>query len=88
MKRPLPPALPPALRPTTDRRAGVALVIALGLLSLMLITGVAFTIMMRVERAGAANLRHATAARQLARGGIAYAIAAINDDIGAKAETG
>lgn len=88
MKRPLPPVLPPALRPTTDRRAGVALVIALGLLSLMLITGVAFTIMMRVERAGAANLRHVTAARQLARGGVAYAIAAINDDIGSRAETG
>ena len=65
-----------------DPRAGVALLIVLGLLALLMITAVAFTILMRIERASASNLRHASAARQMAKGGLAYAIAALNADIG------
>ena len=65
---------------TRGGRRGVGLIIALGLLSLLMITGVSFAILMRVERAGSANLRHATAARQMAKGGLNYAIAAILQD--------
>jgi len=68
--------------PVRDSRAGVALLIVLGLLALLMITGVAFTILMRIERASASNLRHTSAARQMAKGGLAYAIAALNADIG------
>lgn len=74
------PAVPPPCRRAS--RSGVALIVVLGLLSLLMITGVAFTILMRIERAGASNLRHTTAARQMAQGGLAYAIAALNRDIG------
>ncbi len=70
-------------RKTADRkRSGVALVVVLGLLALLMITVVAFTIMMRIERAGASNLCHAAAARHMARGALAYAVAAIDRDIG------
>ena len=68
--------------PVRDSRAGMALLIVLGLLALLMITGVAFTILMRIERASASNLRHTSAARQMAKGGLAYAIAALNADIG------
>ena len=77
---PLNPAAPPPCRRAS--RSGIAMIVVLGLLSLLMITGVAFTILMRIERAGASNLRHTTAARQMAQGGIAYAIAALNRDIG------
>lgn len=73
---------------STSSRAGVALVIVLGLLALLMITGVAFTILMRIERAGASNMRHAATARQMAKGGLAYAIAAIDRDIGDKVDPG
>ncbi|MDD5706110.1 MAG: hypothetical protein PHR35_09300 [Kiritimatiellae bacterium] len=75
----------PALPSQTGKllhRSGVALIVVLGLLALLMITAVAFTIMMRVERSGASNLRHATAARQMAKGALAYAIAAIDDNVG------
>lgn len=64
-----------------DRRSGVALVIVLGLVAVLLIMCVAFSINMRVERAGAANLRHAAMARQLAKGAMAVAIQRIDDDL-------
>ena len=65
-----------------ERRAGVALLIVLGLIALLMITAVAFTILMRIERASASNLRHTSAARQMAKGALAYAIAALNENIG------
>ena len=39
--------------PGREPRAGVALLIVLGLIALLMITGVAFTILMRIERAKA-----------------------------------
>jgi len=38
-----------------DRRSGVAVIIVLGLLSLLMVLGVAFSTTMRVERFGAGN---------------------------------
>ena len=46
-------------------RAGSALVIVLGMLSVLLLMGVAFSVTMRTERAGAANMRHAAIARHI-----------------------
>ena len=65
-----------------NNRSGVALIIVLGLVAVLLIVSVAFTINMRVERAGAANLRHAAVARQVVKGAMAAAIAAIDEEIG------
>ncbi len=64
-----------------SNRSGVALIIVLGLVAILMIISVAFAIHMRVERAGAANLRHAAVARQIVKGGMAAAIAAIDQDV-------
>lgn len=65
-----------------NRKSGVALVIVLGLVAVLVVVCVAFSINMRVERAGAANLRHASMARHLAKGAMAAAIAAIDSNVG------
>ena len=65
-----------------SRRSGVALIVVLGLVAILMIVSVTFTIHMRVERAGAANLRHAAIARQLAKGGLAGALMAIDLNAG------
>ncbi len=62
--------------------SGMALVIVLGLISLLLISSVTFAIMMRIERASSANARNTIMARQFAKSTLASAIAAINYDIG------
>ncbi len=62
-------------------KRGIALVIVLGLLALLLITTVTFTISMRVERNAASHQRHASVARVFAKTALAQAIAAIDDDI-------
>ena len=65
-----------------SRRSGVALIVVLGLVAILMIVSVTFTIHMRVERAGAANLRHAAIARQLVKGGLAGALMAIDLNAG------
>ena len=65
-----------------SRRSGVALIVVLGLVAILMIVSVAFTIHMRVERAGAANLRHAAIARQVVKGGLAAALMAIDKQAG------
>ena len=63
-------------------RSGMALVIVMGLIALLIISGVTFGILMRVERASSANARNTIMARQVAKSALAYAIAAIDDDVG------
>ena len=58
----------------------MALVIVLGLIALLIISSVTFAILMRVERAGAANARNTIMARQVVKGALSYAIAAIDND--------
>ena len=77
----------PRVRPISGRgavapRSGMALVIVLGLISLLLISSVTFAIMMRIERASSANARNTTMARQSAKSALAYALAAIDHNIG------
>ena len=64
------------------KRSGVALIVVLGLVAILMIVSVTFTIHMRVERAGAANLRHAAIARQLVKGGLAGALMSIDLNAG------
>ncbi len=62
-------------------RRGIALVIVLGLLALLLISTVTFTISMRVERNAASHMRHASIARIFAKTALSQAISAIDGDI-------
>ena len=55
----------PSIFPSAQRRTGSALVIVLGMLSVLLLMGVAFSVTMRTERAAAANKRHADMARHI-----------------------
>ena len=54
------------IRASLSSRSGVALLIVIGMLALLMISAVAFTSMMRIERAGASNFRHAITAREMA----------------------
>lgn len=79
------PPLPPSIRCSAARvprgRRGIALVVVLGLLALLLITTVSFTISMRIERNAASHMRHASIARTFAKSALAQAIAMIDRDI-------
>ncbi len=56
-------------------RSGSALVIVLGMLSVLLLMGVAFSVTMRTERAAAANMRHAAVARHILDSALARTMA-------------
>jgi hypothetical protein len=57
-----------------SRKNGVAVIIVLGVLALLMVMGVAFSVSMRVERAGAANYASAVNSRQLVWAGLARAV--------------
>lgn len=63
-------------------KSGMALVVVLGLISLLLISSVTFAILMRIERASSANARNTIMARQMAKSTLAYALASIDNNIG------
>lgn len=60
------------------RKDGVAVIIVLGLLGLLMVLGVSFTVMMRGERAGAANYLGAAMSRHLAWAALSRAMDDIN----------
>lgn len=59
-------------------RRGAAILVVVGMLAILLITAVAFTILMRVERGASANFRHDAGARQMLYVALAQAIADID----------
>ncbi len=63
-------------------RSGMALVIVLGLISLLIISSVTFAILMRVERASSANARNTMMARQIVKAALYNSIATISANIG------
>jgi hypothetical protein len=65
-------------------RNGVALILVIGLLALMVVMGVTFSIFMRTERVAAGNFRNDVVARQLLHVALNRAIAAIDSDLGGK----
>jgi hypothetical protein len=67
----------------SDRR-GVALILVIGLLALMVVMGVTFSIFMRTERVAAGNFRNDVVARQLLHVALNRAITAIESDLGGK----
>lgn len=68
----------------TSHLNGVALVLVLGLMAVFMITAVAFSISMRVERRGASNYRYTVQAKHMLMSGLAAAI----EDINNKMDTG
>jgi len=64
-----------------DRR-GVALILVIGMLALMMVLGVTFSIFMRSERNAAGNFRDAVQKRELLQVALARAIDAIETSIG------
>jgi len=65
-----------------NNKDGVAVIIVLGLLALLMVLGVTFSVSMRVERAGAANYATAVKNRQMVWAGLSRAIGKINSTIG------
>ncbi len=65
----------------TVRRRGSALLIVLGFLSFMVISGVSFAIYMRIEHQAAANYRHNVTARHLLNAGLARAMEEIDAEL-------
>lgn len=64
-------------------RSGVALILVIGMLALIMIMGVSFSIFMRTERAAAGNYRNDVQARQLLQVALARAIEDLESNIGA-----
>lgn len=64
-----------------DNRRGVALIIVLGILALLMIMGVAFSVSMRIERRSAGNYSHSVATKNLVWAGLARAIDDIESDM-------
>lgn len=62
----------------SSRKNGVAVIVVLGVLALLMVMAVAFSVTMRVERAGAANYTSALNSRELAWAAMARAITDIN----------
>jgi hypothetical protein len=73
--------LNPKSRDTGQSRSGVALVLVLGLLSVMMISAVAFSISMRIERRGSFHYRYGVQARHMLWSALAEAVTEINRTI-------
>jgi hypothetical protein len=63
------------------RRRGSALLIVLGFLSFMIISGVSFAIYMRIERQASSNYRHAVNARHLLNAALARAMEEVDAEL-------
>lgn len=65
-----------------NKEKGSALVIVLGMLAVLMLMAVAFSIIMRTERAGTTNLRHSLTAQNGIQSAIAHAISDIDKKLG------
>ena len=72
----------PELYHRTGDRRGVALILVIGMLALMMVLGVTFSIFMRSERNAAGNFRDGVQKRELLQVALARAIDAIETSIG------
>gem|GEM_PF-2047861 len=64
-----------------SRNRGVAIIIVLGLMAVMMISGAAFTIFTQIERRGSSNYRHTRQARHVLWAALACAIDDINKEL-------
>jgi hypothetical protein len=69
-------------QPHGGGRRGAALLVVIGLVSLLMIAAVAFSILMTIERSASSNFRHSVQARHLLYAGLAQAIVDIDADVG------
>lgn len=67
--------------PSLVSRKGSALLIVLGFLSFIIISGVSFAIYMRIERQAASNYRHSITARHLLNAGLARAMDEVDAEL-------
>jgi hypothetical protein len=67
-----------SIRRGNEEKRGVAIIIVLGLIAVLMMMAVAFSIHMRIERTGAANYRYGVQARHMIYAGLANAISDIN----------
>ncbi len=75
------PAIGNRQSPIGNPRAGIALILVLGMLSVMLVLGVAFVVTMRTERVAAGNANEVTKARHLVFTALARAMQDIEKDL-------
>lgn len=68
------------------RKRGSALLIVLGFLAFLMVSGVSFSIMMRVERTATSNYKHSVAARHLLEAGLFRAMDEIDSELRLKRE--
>lgn len=61
-----------------EKRAGSALVVVLGMLAVLMVMAVAFSVFMRTERAGTTNLRHSIVAKQTMQTAISQVMESID----------
>ncbi len=66
----------------TETRSGSALVVVLGMLAVIMLMAVAFSVYMRTERAGTTNLRHALVAKEMMQSAIARTMQSIDESFG------
>jgi len=62
-----------------EMRSGSALIVVLGMTAVLMMMAVAFSVLMRTERSGMTNLKHALTARQTSHTAIARVMAAIDE---------
>ncbi len=65
----------------TTRRRGSALLIVLGFLSFMMVSAVAFSVYMRIERQASSNYRHATTGRHMLNSALCRAIDEVDSEL-------
>lgn len=66
----------------SNNRKGIALLIVLGMLSLLMIMVVAFTTLMRQQRAASANYRHQNSARNILQVALTRALNTLDEEVG------
>ena len=72
---------------TASSRAGVALILVLGMLALMVLLGVAFSIYMQTERIAAGSFKNDVKARNLLNAALAYAMRDVKTQLDAGSNT-
>lgn len=80
--RTVPSSLSPALRRSGGRRSGSALFIVLGLLAVLMLLGVSFSVFVQTEHAGSTNLKNSLVARQALNTAIGRVMEAIDLSFG------
>jgi len=69
------------MKKTKRDRSGVAVIIVLGMLALLMMMGVAFSVSMRVERRSAGNYSHSVGTKNLIWAGLSRAMERIEDEM-------